>query len=171
MQFCQRLPGSYTKTLSDHCAPLTRGLVLAYEDNMRRAQRPASSSAPREHPRGLQPLFASRLCALRGERGWTARETAARAGISEGYYCKLERGEQAPAFDKLPGLSRAFGIDEIDLFCFPGLTERHDIVDALRSAPEAVRLRVRTFLRDELAKTLRGESAEPAQPRRRSVGR
>src|SRR5690242_20142694 len=103
----------------------------------------------------LRSLFSARLKALRLEKGWTATQTAARAGCTVGYYCKLERGDQEPAFEMLAKLARAFGLDEIDLLTFPGATERHDLCDLLRRASESVRLRVLEFLREELARDLR----------------
>lgn len=105
---------------------------------------------------GLRSLFGARLKALRAEKGWNATKTAARVGCSLSYYCKLERGAKEPTFSMLANIARAFGVDEFDLFCFPGSTERHDICDDLRRAPEAVRLTIQSVLRDELARHFAG---------------
>lgn len=110
---------------------------------------------------GLRSLFAARLKGLRNEKGWTATKTAARVGCTLSYYCKLERAVQDPTMSMLANLARAFGVDEIDLLCFPGTTERHDVCDDLRRAPESVRLAVRDFLRDELARHFAAGGAGP----------
>ena len=104
--------------------------------------------------KGLFRLFGARLRELRMDKEWTTAQTAARIGITEGYYCKLERGDQGPAFDMLSKLARGFGVDEFDLLVFPGATDRHDLADLLRRAPESVRTRTLAFVRDELARTL-----------------
>jgi transcriptional regulator with XRE-family HTH domain len=115
----------------------------------------------------LQTLFGQRLRALRAEREWTAAEVAARVGCTESYYCRLEGGRQGPAFPLLAQLSRAFGVDELDLFTFPGATERHDIMDLLRRSPPSVRLHIREVLREALAEEVRG-AGEPTSRRRAS---
>lgn len=101
---------------------------------------------------GLRALFASRLAALRKAKGWTAAQTAARAGCTESYWCKLEGGKQDPSMPMLANLARAFGLDEIDLFCFPGASERHDIHELVRLAPGEVRLKALDFIREQLAR-------------------
>ena len=117
-------------------------------------------------------LFGARLKALRTEKGWNMTRTAARVQCSVGYYCKLEQGNQGPAFEVLPNLARAFGVDESDLLCFPGLTDRHQINDLLRSAPQEVRESALAFIRQELARHVAGSRTEappnvrPRQPKR-----
>jgi transcriptional regulator with XRE-family HTH domain len=115
----------------------------------------------------LQTLFGHRLRALRAERDWTAAEVAARVGCTESYYCRLEGGRQGPAFPLLAALSRAFGVDELDLFTFPGATERHDIMELLRHSPAELRLQILETLREALVDQIRAAGA--ARPSRRAA--
>lgn len=114
-------------------------------------------------------LFGARLAALRAEKGWTMRKTAARARCSAGYYCEMEQGNKGPAFEMLPNLARAFGVDESDLLCFPGVTDRHDLNDLLRDAPQDVRKDVLAFARERLARHVSGHvPAEASDPHRQT---
>jgi transcriptional regulator with XRE-family HTH domain len=123
-----------------------------------------------DEPADFFDLFGARLKALRTEKGWSQRRAAARARISPGYYSMLEGGNKGPAFEMLPNLARAFGVDEADLLCFPGTTDRHDLNDLLRDAPLHVRQEVLAFARERLARHVEG-SATPAQEREQTTPR
>lgn len=53
---------------------------------------------------------AKRVKVLRGERGLTQMELAARAGISRGYLSRLEIALQDPTLGVLEKLARALGV-------------------------------------------------------------
>ena len=54
--------------------------------------------------------MAKRLKAVRAERGLTQQQLAERAGISGGYYARLERGEQDPTLSVIERLAKALGV-------------------------------------------------------------
>ena len=54
--------------------------------------------------------MAQRLKAVRAERGLTQQQLATRAGISGGYYARLERGEQDPTLSVIEKLAKALGV-------------------------------------------------------------
>jgi transcriptional regulator with XRE-family HTH domain len=119
-----------------------------------------------EHgPQSLVALFGARLFALRREKGWTMEKTAKRAKCTRGYYCEMENGHKAPVLKMLANLARAFGVEESDLLCFPGQTDRHDLNDLLRDAPQQVRQEVLAFARERLARyAATGTFKQPAEP-------
>ena len=54
--------------------------------------------------------MARRLKAARIEDGLTQQQLAERAGISSGYYARLERGEQDPPLTVIEKLAKALGV-------------------------------------------------------------
>jgi transcriptional regulator with XRE-family HTH domain len=117
-------------------------------------------------------LFGARCKELRLEREWDQKRAAARIGCSPGYYCKIENGDQGPTLEFLPKISRGFGVDELDLLCFPQTAERHLIADLLRVAPAEVRQRTLEFVRAEMARHLGGDAPEQEHhPRQSSQSR
>lgn len=116
----------------------------------------------------LRDLFGARLRALRAERGWTGADAAARVGCSEGYYYKLERGAQDCSLEMVARLAQTYHLDEVDLFTFPGASPlRHGIYDLLRRAPEAVLMRTKLFVMEQLGETATSTAAEEQRPRGR----
>jgi transcriptional regulator with XRE-family HTH domain len=55
--------------------------------------------------------IASRVAALRVERGWTQKEAADRAGMSLSEYKRVEQATRNTSADKLDKVLTAFGID------------------------------------------------------------
>ena len=55
--------------------------------------------------------MARRLKALRVERDLTQQQLAGRAGISSGYYARLERGEQDPTLTVIEKLAKALKVE------------------------------------------------------------
>ncbi|MEQ8250946.1 MAG: XRE family transcriptional regulator [Oceanibaculum nanhaiense] len=58
----------------------------------------------------IEDRLAQRLRALRGERGWTLDETAARSGISRATLSRLEKAEVSPTARVLGQLCAAYGL-------------------------------------------------------------
>jgi transcriptional regulator with XRE-family HTH domain len=54
--------------------------------------------------------MARRIKALRIERGFTQQQLADRAGISGGYYARLERGAQDPTLTVIEKLAKALKV-------------------------------------------------------------
>lgn len=58
----------------------------------------------------IEDRLAQRLRALRGERGWTLDETAARSGVSRATLSRLEKAEVSPTAKVLGQLCAAYGL-------------------------------------------------------------
>lgn len=52
----------------------------------------------------------ARIYDLRTERGWTQRQLADLAGLTDAALCRYERGTQSPRWDSVVLLARAFGM-------------------------------------------------------------
>ena len=77
---------------------------------------------------------------LRGERGWSQRELAARAGVSHGYVALLEAGKlRSPGKFKLDALARALGVESSDALVADRATSGTNVVGRVEQlrAPEA----------------------------------
>lgn len=55
-----------------------------------------------------------RLKQLREEAKLTQAEVAKKAGISTGYYARIERGEENPTWVKIEHIKKALGIKSLD---------------------------------------------------------
>lgn len=64
----------------------------------------------------LAKAFGQRVRALRAERGFSQSELAERAGMSEEWVRRIERGEGAPSFTSLEALSEALDAPVSELF-------------------------------------------------------
>jgi transcriptional regulator with XRE-family HTH domain len=119
----------------------------------------------------LRRRIGERLRALRVERGWSVDEACLRVGCSRGYYYKLERGYQDLSLDMLGKLARVFRLDEVDFFMFPETSPlRHGVYDLLRRVPEAVLLRTKLSLLEQMGEAALSEAppADEASDRRRT---
>lgn len=78
--------------------------------------------------------FGDYLKHLRGDRGWTQPQAAARAGIEQSYLSKLENGKSIPSGETYQRLVEAYGISAPDMIgvLFPAELDRLREIDALR---------------------------------------
>lgn len=74
---------------------------------------PGGGTAPAGRP---LEILARRIRTLRGERGITQEEFAARAGISVSFASMLERGERSPSYETLLQLAEALEVSPGELF-------------------------------------------------------
>jgi transcriptional regulator with XRE-family HTH domain len=58
---------------------------------------------------GGMPVFGSKLKALREGKGWTQKQLAAAAGVSQNGISHWENGDRTPTWDVVIKLCRAFG--------------------------------------------------------------
>lgn len=79
--------------------------------------------------------FGDYLKQMRGERGWTQPEAAARAQIEQSYLSKLENGKSTPSGETYQRLVEAYGIDARDMAgrLFPAELDRLREIDTLRN--------------------------------------
>jgi transcriptional regulator with XRE-family HTH domain len=99
----------------------------------------------------LKKLFGARLVALRRERHLKAREVAEYVGITASWMSHLEHGRYETSFGELPNFAEALGVDELDLFCFPGANVRHEINELSRRASLSVNLQTLEHMKHLLA--------------------
>ena len=70
------------------------------------------ASASPESGGGPTPIdLGARVRELRGERGWSLDETAARTGLSRSSLFKIEKAQMSPTFDALLRLAKGFAIE------------------------------------------------------------
>jgi transcriptional regulator with XRE-family HTH domain len=64
----------------------------------------------------LRAVVARNLRILRKQKGFTQEELADRAGINRNYVGQIEREEKSPTVDLLEKMSKALGVEAIQLF-------------------------------------------------------
>lgn len=74
----------------------------------------------------MKNVFGEKLRAYRKEQGMKIRELAATSGVSETYISHLERGKIFPRFKMVLRLSKALGIEMVDLIPSQEEVERHE---------------------------------------------
>jgi len=94
----------------------------------------------------LRARFSARIQALRVARGWTVEAAAKLIGISKPYLHKLEYGERDANLDLIGRIAEVYGVDEFDLFIWPGASIRHDVIDLLKSMSEEALQGLKTFV-------------------------
>src|SRR5215203_4028202 len=73
-----------------------------------------------------------RIRELRGERGWSQREVARRAGLAPNSVALVERGERTPSATTVEKIAHALGVDPGELFKPPKATARPAPGDLLK---------------------------------------
>ncbi|MCX6624708.1 MAG: helix-turn-helix transcriptional regulator [Acidobacteria bacterium] len=74
----------------------------------------------------LRQQFGAHLQSLRRERGLTQEQFAELIGVSVDFLSLIERGINAPSFEKLEQISGRLKLPVWQLFKFPGATRLND---------------------------------------------
>jgi len=82
--------------------------------------------------------FGARLRELRGRRGWTLQELAARSGLSKPFLSRLESGSRQASIAAVLTLSRVFDVSLASLFESPLVTEPCVIVRAADAVEKTI---------------------------------
>jgi DNA-binding XRE family transcriptional regulator len=72
---------------------------------------------------GLRLVLAHRVAQLRNEANLSQRQAAARAGIDQRNWSRIEAGESFPRLDSLLRVQWALGLNSLEQLLGPGATE------------------------------------------------
>jgi transcriptional regulator with XRE-family HTH domain len=64
---------------------------------------------------GMNTTLGTRISQLRQDRGWTQKELAAKAEITQNHVSRIEKDRMQPRRSTLTGIAHAFGIEVEDL--------------------------------------------------------
>lgn len=66
----------------------------------------------------IKRMIGARIAEIRGKKGMTQEQLAAKMGIGPKYLSSIERGKENPTLNTLINLSRALGVDLGQIFSF-----------------------------------------------------
>jgi transcriptional regulator with XRE-family HTH domain len=81
-------------------------------------------------------LVGERLRQLREARNISVSEAAEHLGKHRTYIWKIETANLPVHLEEITKLAQLYQIDELDLFTFPALSVRHEIIELTRTLPE-----------------------------------
>lgn len=87
--------------------------------------------------RPVSKLLGARIKELRLEQHMSAIEVAAHLDVDSSHYYAIERGTANPSLAGIIALAKAFKVDELDLFVWPGTGARADLHEVVRRVPNA----------------------------------
>jgi len=91
-------------------------------------------------------LVGARLKELRREHGLRVAEVARALGYDTSTIYGIESARHAISFRHLVALANLLNVDELDLFTFPDVSPRHDLIDLTRGAPPRIIVATRDYL-------------------------
>jgi len=74
---------------------------------------------------GTENTLGVRISQLRQDRGWTQKELAGKAGITQNHVSRIEKGRMTPRRGTLTGIAEAFGIKTEDLEALAKVPEKN----------------------------------------------
>ena len=91
--------------------------IEALEEKVAKLEKSLQSHKARSSRRRQNgdPILGLNLTRLRKEHGWSTREAARRANMSQSFYCLIEDARSGCSLVKLRSLAEAFGVSVEDL--------------------------------------------------------
>ncbi len=74
---------------------------------------------------GMENTLGVRISQLRQDRGWTQKELAAKAGITQNHVSRIEKGRMTPRRATLSGIAEAFDVQIEDLEALAQVPEKN----------------------------------------------
>lgn len=74
---------------------------------------------------GTDASLGTRIAQLRQDRGWTQKELAAKAGITQNHVSRIEKGRMIPRRGTLNALAEAFSVNVDDLEALASVPDKN----------------------------------------------